>query len=230
MKLAVLFSGGKDSALAFYKAMQKEEVVCLISILSRNKESYMFHTPNIELTGLQAEAIGIPLILKETKGQKEAELGELKEALIEAKKDFSIQGVVTGAVASVYQAERIQKMCYEEGLWCFNPLWQMDQIAVLEEVIRNDFNAIITGVFAYPLDEGWLGRRIDESVVRDMNTLKNKYSINPAGEGGEIETTVIDGPIFRFAINIHSSEKHFINNSGVMTIRGSLNEYTRNSG
>ena len=71
MRLGVLFSGGKDSTLALHLAAEKEEVVCLITILSKNKESFMFHTPNIDITALQAEALGLPQITKTTQGEKE---------------------------------------------------------------------------------------------------------------------------------------------------------------
>ena len=81
MKLGVLFSGGKDSTFALYKKMKENEIACLISLVSENKESYMFHTPNIHLVEMQAEALGIPLMLSETKGIKEAELKDLKKAI-----------------------------------------------------------------------------------------------------------------------------------------------------
>ena len=71
MKLGVLFSGGKDSTLALHKAAEKKEVTCLITLVSDNKESFMFHTPNINVTALQAEALGLPLIQKVTKGKPE---------------------------------------------------------------------------------------------------------------------------------------------------------------
>ncbi|MEM4243462.1 MAG: TIGR00289 family protein, partial [Candidatus Bathyarchaeia archaeon] len=74
MRLGVLFSGGKDSALALHKAAESAEIVCLITLVSENKESFMFHTPNIAITALQAEALGLPLIRKVTKGEPEKEL------------------------------------------------------------------------------------------------------------------------------------------------------------
>jgi len=80
MKLGVLFSGGKDSTFACWKAMQQEEVVCLITVISGNPESYMFHTPNIRLAALQAEAAGLPLVEVETAGEKEEELLDLARA------------------------------------------------------------------------------------------------------------------------------------------------------
>ncbi|MDD3374055.1 MAG: diphthine--ammonia ligase, partial [Methanoculleus bourgensis] len=113
MRLGVLFSGGKDSLFACWKAMQHEEVACLITVVSRNPESYMFHTPNIHLAGLQAEAAGLPLVEVETAGEKEAELLDLKRALLEARDRFGIEGVVTGAILSVYQATRVQRLCHE---------------------------------------------------------------------------------------------------------------------
>ena len=85
MRLGVLFSGGKDSTLALHLAAEKEEVVCLITVVSKNQESYMFHTPNIDVTVLQAEALGLPLVSVATEGQKEEELADLERAIAEAK-------------------------------------------------------------------------------------------------------------------------------------------------
>ncbi len=85
MKLGVLFSGGKDSTLALHLAAEKEQVACLITLVSRNPESYMFHTPNIEVTVLQAEALGLPMVSVETEGKKEEELADLERAIAEAK-------------------------------------------------------------------------------------------------------------------------------------------------
>ena len=104
MRLGVLFSGGKDSTLALQYAKEKEEVVCLITLISENKESYMFHTPNIDVTALQAEALALPRVAKTTRGEKEKELQDLEEAIAEAARLFQIEGVVTGAVAETDEA------------------------------------------------------------------------------------------------------------------------------
>ena len=219
MKLAVLFSGGKDSTYALFKAMQKEEVACLISIVSKNKESYMFHTPNINITKLQAEAIGMPLIQKVTEGVKEEELKDLKRAIEEAKKSFNIEGVVTGAVESVYQAERIQRICNDLDLWCFNPLWLRDQEELLRDIIKAGFKVIISGVFAYPMGKNWLGKEIDKKIINELVKLKEKYEISPSGEGGEIETTVLDAPFFKKKIEILDYKIETEENSGVFIIK-----------
>src|SRR3990170_202486 len=104
MRLGVLFSGGKDSTFALHVAAQKEEVACLITVVSKNEESFMFHTPNIDITILQAEALGLPLIQKATEGKREEELKDLKEAITQAVRDCGIEGVVSGAIESVYQS------------------------------------------------------------------------------------------------------------------------------
>ncbi len=219
MKLGVLFSGGKDSVYAMYKAMEKDDVVCLISLISENTESYMFHIPNISITSIQAEAIGLPLIQEGTKGVKEDELKDLKSAIKKAKAKYKIKGVVTGAIASEYQAKRVRKICAELDLVSVNPLWQKDQKTLLEEIVENKFDVMITGIFAYPLDETWLGRRLDAKTIEDLNKLKRKYGMNPAGEGGEIETTVLDAPFFKKKVKILKHEINAGDNEGIFVIK-----------
>ncbi len=218
MKLAVLFSGGKDSSFALWKAKEQHEIVCLVSMLSDNSESYMFQTANIEMTNLLSEAIGLPIIQRKTKGQKEDELEDLKNALIEARNTYGIEGVVTGALKSVYQAGRIQKICRDLNLWCFNPLWLKDQVQHLKDIVNNGFKVIISGVFAFPLDEKYLGRIIDDELIAQFEVLHKKYLINPAGEGGEIETTTLDAPFFRKKVEIINAVKKYEENSGTYTI------------
>ncbi|MGD9276611.1 MAG: diphthine--ammonia ligase [Candidatus Pacearchaeota archaeon] len=203
MKLGVLFSGGKDSCFAAYLARQHgHELTCLISILSENKNSFMFHTPSIKKTKVQAGAMNIPLIIKKTKGEKETELEDLEKGIIEAKKDFEIEGIVTGAIASVYQASKIQKICNKLNLECFNPLWQKDELSYLHELIKNKFKIIVSGVFAYPLEKSFLGREIDKKFIKEIIELNKKYKIHVAGEGGEFETFVLNCPLFSHELKI----------------------------
>ncbi|MEM4336506.1 MAG: diphthine--ammonia ligase [Candidatus Woesearchaeota archaeon] len=219
MKLAVLFSGGKDSCYALFKASKEHDIVCLISIISKNRESYMFHTPNIELTKLQAEAIGKPIICKLTEGKKEEELLDLKEAIKEAMYKYNIEGVVTGALASFYQLSRIKKICEELNLICINPLWEMPQEILLEELIKNNFRVLIVGIFADFIDKKLIGKELDRKILRDLLALKEKYKINPAGEGGEIETFVIDAPFFNKKIKIEEVEEKVEENSAIFIIK-----------
>ena len=219
MKLAVLFSGGKDSCYALYKASKEHEITCLLSVISKNPESYMFHTPNIELTKIQAKAMELPLITKTTEGEKELELNDLKLLIQTAVAKYNIEGVVTGALASVYQATRVQKICSQLGLWCFNPIWQMDQVELLNELKKNKFQTVIVGVFAYPLDDSYLGKKITKNMINKLIELNKKYKINPAGEGGELETFVTNSPMFKKKIKIKKSEIEYENNAGILLIK-----------
>jgi len=219
MRLGVLFSGGKDSTLALHLAAEKEEVACLISVVSKNKESFMFHTPNIDITTLQAEALGLPLVSVVTEGKKEEELVDLEKAIIKAQNKYQIDGVVTGAVESVYQSSRIQHICNHLDVWCFNPLWKHDQKALLETLVEKNFKVVISGIFAYPLDEKWLGKQIEPTVIARLMELQSQYGISPSGEGGEIETTVLDAPIFKKRIKIIDYEVEAKGNCGVFRIK-----------
>ena len=203
MKVGILFSGGKDSTYSAYLTKKEDyEICCLISIISENPESYMFHTPSIDKVREQAKVMDIPLVIVKTKGEKEKELKDLERAIEGAVRDFGIEGIVSGAVESVYQASRIQKICNNLDLECFNPLWQKGQIELLEDLIRERFEIVLSGVFAYPFDEKWLGRKIDRDFLKEMKIMQKKFGISPSGEGGEFESLVLYCPLFKKKLKI----------------------------
>ena len=217
-KLGVLFSGGKDSVFACRLAMEKNQVACLITLVSENPDSYMFHTPNIRHTDLQAKAMGIPQLTWPTRGIKEEELAELAEAIAAARQIYGIRGIVTGAIESVYQAARVQRICRDQDLWCYNPLWQTNQIDYLRRLLKENFSIIISGVFAYPFDASWLGAELTEERIQMLERLSQKYKINPSGEGGELETFVLDGPLFQKRIEIMKASQSYANYRGQFVI------------
>lgn len=207
MKLGVLFSGGKDSTMAAYIAKKAgDDIACLITIHSENPDSYMFHTASIMKTEKQAEVMGIPLLVKTTKGVKEEELKDLEDAIKEAVNKYGIKGIVTGALHSDYQASRIQKICDNLRLKCINPLWHMDEFQYLKDIIDNNFKVIITGVSAYPLNASWLGRVLDEKFIEDVTKIHEKYKIHVAGEGGEFESFVLECPLFKRPLKVRGAD------------------------
>jgi ABC transporter with metal-binding/Fe-S-binding domain ATP-binding protein len=203
MKVGVLFSGGKDSCMSAWIAKKKKhELSCLITLESENPDSYMFHTPSISKTKLQAKVMNLPLIIKKTKGIKEEELKDLEAAINAAIAKYEIQGIVTGALYSEYQRSRIKEICKNLGVKCLNPLWHKNEIKYLNELIKNKFEVIITGIAAYPLDASWLGKVIDRSFVKEAKQLQKEHQIHPAGEGGEFETFVVNCPLFERRLNV----------------------------
>jgi len=199
---AVLFSGGKDSFYALLKSIKKFNIKCLISLKPLSKESYMFHFPNIDLVKLQSKALNLPLIFIKTKGEKEKELSDLKRALRKAIEEYHVKGVFCGALASNYQKTRLEKVCQELNLSLFAPLWKKEPEEYMNELIKSGFKIIITAVASFGLSQKWLGRKLDGNALADLIKLNKKTKIHLGGEGGEYETFVLDGPIFKSKIKI----------------------------
>jgi asparagine synthase (glutamine-hydrolysing) len=210
--IAALFSGGKDSCLALW-LMQKKgfSVECLVSVLPENEDSFMYHKPEKALLELQSKALEISLVLERTPGEKEEELSALKKALLKAKRDYSVKGVVSGALYSSYQKDRIQKICAELGLELFSPLWHMGQQAELELLLKEGFVFIMTKVAAMGLGSDWLGKPIGEMEVSILESLSKKLGSNVAGEGGEFESLVLDAPNFRQRLVLTKFERKMYN-------------------
>jgi len=208
LRLGALVSSGKDSIYALYVMLkQNYSVNCIITIQSKNPDSFMFHTPSVELVKLQAEAMNLPLIFKETKGEKEKELKDLKIALKEAKETYKIDGVITGALFSSYQRDRIEKIADSLGLKIFSPLWHIDQETEMREIVNQGFEVIVTSIAADGLDKSFLGKKIDSKMIDYLVELNRKNKINIAFEGGEAESLVLNCPIFKSKIVIKEAKK-----------------------
>ena len=202
-RLGVLFSSGKDSCYAMQVMDSKNyPISCLITIKSRNKDSFMFHTPAIDLTKVQSECLDIPLLTIETEGKKEDELHDLETVLKTAKEEHRIEGVVTGALFSNYQRKRIESVCDRVGLKIFSPLWHMDQYKELENILKMGFKIIFVKIAGYGFDKSWLGREITLDDLPRLRKLHDKYGINIAGEGGEFESFVTYMPGFSHKISV----------------------------
>ena len=218
MKSAVLFSGGKDSVMALNYAIENgDDVKYLLSIKSENDESYMFHVPNIHMTELISQAVEIPLIEVKTAGVKEEELEDLKEGFKQLK-ELGIEAIYTGALFSTYQKSRIENLADELDIKAISPYWHKDPKEYMELVIDSGFKVIISGVFAYGLDEKWLGRLIDRQALEELEKISEKTYLHLAFEGGEAETLVIDGPIFKKRIEILKADIDWHLDSGTYNV------------
>jgi len=215
MRVAVLVTGGKDSALALHRVIKiGYKVKCLVSMIPLREDSWMFHYPNIHLVDLFAEAVEIPLVKAETSGIKEREVEDLKR-LIEK---LDVEGVVSGAIASNYQKTRIEKVCKQLKLKSITPLWHENELDILKEILDLKFEVIITGVYAYGFNREWLGRKIDEKTVKALMELNRKYGISLVGEGGEYETLVLNASFFKKRITIIKAEKIWENHGGYFLV------------
>ncbi len=211
-RLGIMISGGKDGLYASY-LMKKNNynLSCIITIKSKNPDSYMFHTPNIDITSLQAESMDLPLLEKETEGIKEKELRDLYDVIREAKEAYDIDGIVTGAIFSKYQKERIENICEELELEVYSPLWHLNQEDEMRSLLNEGFKIIFSSVACYGLGKKWLGKKITHRDVDELVRLNNAFGLNIAGEGGEFESLVLDCPMFKKRIVI--KEKIIISES-----------------
>lgn len=202
-----LFSGGKDSAWALYRALEAGLPVERLVTVHPKGDSYMYHVPATELAGLAAESIGIELLdvhpeefgaetATDASAQGDAELEPLETALatLDADLDGGLAGVTAGAVESEYQTSRIEGMCDRLDIDLFAPLWQRDPETLAEEMLAAGFEITIIRVAAGGLDESWLGRTLDDAALSDLLSLNESYGVHVLGEGGEFETLVTDGP------------------------------------
>lgn len=208
MKVAVLFSGGKDSAYATHLCLSWGWQVQWLNVLPQ-EDSLMFHHPNAKWCELQSKASGIKLT--SIKANNQNELEKLQKGIEKLK----VEAIVTGAVASEYQKQRIEMIGHNLQLPTFNPLWHKN-LDFLKEML-NEMEVYAVSVSAEGLDEKWLAKRL---LPKDADILqKMEPRINPYFEGGEGETFVADAPYFNKRIEILQWEKKFEGQSGKAIIK-----------
>ena len=215
MRVAALFSGGKDSTYTAHVAAQRGwDVSQLISILPEDRDSMLFHVPNVHMTSLLAEAMALPLL---TESATTGESGEL-DALRRAFRRYDGDGIVVGAIASDYQYERVNRIADETGLRVFAPLWRHDPRRLVRDYLAAGFEIVFSSVSAEGFDASWLGRRWDERTIEDLLRLEAERGIHPCGEGGEFETLVLDAPLFRRRVEVLRAEPQWTGNAGVWRV------------
>jgi predicted ATP pyrophosphatase (TIGR00289 family) len=205
MRVAVLFSGGKDSVFAAFWALAQGFEPVLVTI--RPPEySMMFHHPNINATGKQAEALGLRQVFVETTEE------DWREKLIDAFKNLGAQGIVAGAIASEYQRRRIDSIGEELGIPTYAPLWHKDRGDDVRKEMLGYFEIYVSAVSAEGLGPEYLGEPFKK--IADAN----KPGIHPFLEGGEGETFVANAPFFKHGIKIKGWKKTWDGVRGVAEI------------
>jgi len=217
MKVAVLFSGGKDSCLALHKAKQEGHEICyLLSVIPENFDSFMFHKPYLNLLEKQAEMLGIDLIILKSDGIKNKEVDDLKK-LIEGVKS-KIDGIVVGGIASSYQGDRIKKICDKLGLKFYAPVWDYNGEDIWRELLKDEFKVVLTKISCEGLPREFLGKIIDEKMFLKIKKLSEKHKFRIDFEGGEAESAVLFMPEFKneikikFDIKSEGEYRHFLEN------------------
>ena len=214
--MASLYSGGKDSSFSLYVAEQSgHEVPYLVNIVPQDRASWIFHTPNLNVVPTLAEAMGKEVILGSSTGEEDSDMEGLRRAL----EGLDIDGVVTGAVWSDYQWDRMNLVCGDLGLKVISPMWRKDQDMLMEQIIDSGIRAVIVGCYAEGFDESWLGRPINHDTLKDLKALRSKYGISIMGEGGEYESMTLYIPGFSHGFEIAEAEKEWVRNDGTLRVK-----------
>lgn len=217
MDVAVLFSGAKDSTFAMYKAMlDGHHVKYLVTMVPGHHDSPVFSHASADIVRLQAEALGIPLITKETSGLEGEEMKDLEEALAQIKPE--IQGVVTGLLFNRDKKLKVDEVFRKLGLEHLFISWEPRFDHYLEEIVKSGFHVIMTSVYGHGLNEQWLGRVIDLDAAEELERLEDKYGTHSLGEQGEFNTLVLDCPLFSRRLEITSARKEWNGVKGVYVI------------
>lgn len=215
MRLAAMYSGGKDSTFAMYVAEQMgHEIACLVTVRPEDRASWIFHTPNLSVVPAMAEAMGKELVTVASDGTEEGDMRAMREVL----SGLDVDGIVVGALWSDYQWDRMNGICDDLGLVVLAPLWRKDQDLVYGEMVSAGVEAVIAGVFAEGLDESWLGRRLDADAGKDLCRLRDRYGISIMGEGGEYESMTLDSPMHLRRLVIDASENRMERNAGTLEV------------
>lgn len=214
MKVAVLYSGGKDSCAALHRARHDGHAIeCLVGVVPESRDSFMYHVPGTEIMDLFPDALGERLV--KVAAPQTDELRPLKNALA----GLDIGGVVSGAVRSEFQKLRLDRICGELGVEHLAPFWHADPERHIRDILAAGFEVIFTGVAAEGLGEDWLGRKFDEKALGDLLSLRGRVGINLEGEGGEYETLAVFGPTHKRRIVLDEFSRDWRRDSGRIVIR-----------
>lgn len=215
MRVLSLLSGGKDSIAAIQVARGWGwDVVGACTLRVIGADSYMFHRPNARWAPMVAEAMGIRSFVGDTEGTKEVELDDLEALLVHARDETGAEAVVSGALASEYQRTRIERIGHKIGLKTFTPVWHKDRRSYLEWLLAARFHIRFVAVGAEGLGRGWLGRPLTPRALEELGHIATNQRIDLAGEGGEYETLVVNGPGFERPVLIGAATPHWTRDSG----------------
>jgi ABC transporter with metal-binding/Fe-S-binding domain ATP-binding protein len=209
MKLAALFSGGKDSTYSIFLAKkQGHEINCLLTVFPKSDESHLLHHPNLEWTHLQSQSMQIPqLTIRSESDETDDEIIALEKILTKAIDEYQIDGIVHGGIKSQFQKEKFENLCDKLNLKSVSPVWNHEPLEYMYELTSSNFIFLITSVSSGGLDDSWLGKKITKNDVGVLYNLSQKFGFNLNFEGGEAETFVVDCPLFLHSIKINQERK-----------------------
>lgn len=190
------WSGGKDSALAYYRAVLDGNVpVTLLTMFEEDGSKSRSHGLTLEIMEAQAERMGLPLEIGK------ADWNNYEKEFIRLLKNFKSEGIDMGVYGDIDLEDHrtwVQKVSKEADIEVSHPLWGEPRRELLEELIAEGFKAVITVVDTARMDPKFLGREFTLELIEELEAL----GIDACGEEGEFHTVILDGPIFVEAVPV----------------------------
>lgn len=203
IKAFMNWSGGKDSALALYKAQRDGiPVKTLVTSVNAATDRISMHGVRYILLKQQAVALGLPLItiaLPESPGMEAYE-----KTMEAAHQELKSEGYTHGIFGDIFLEDLKQYregLLNKDGLRCLFPIWKVDSKTVIRQFLDSGFKAVVVCVNSVFLDKSFCGRQLDERFFNDLPA-----GVDPCGENGEYHSFVFDGPLFSRPINFSVGE------------------------
>ena len=200
-RYALMWSGGKDSALALMRARSRGLAVTrLLNFYDPATDRVRFHATRSDVIRAQAEAIGMDLrALGVPWDRYEPAFREMLASL----KAEGFTGVVFGDIHLADVRAWYEERVRDVGLAHVEPIWGEPPAALVAEFVASGSRAVITCVERRRLGEEWLGRVIDERFAAEIGAT----GIDPAGENGEYHSFTFAGPLFRTPLRWRPGER-----------------------
>ncbi len=212
MKVVSLWSGGKDSCFACYKAKQQGyKISALFNFLASDGKKSLSHGLRADLILEQMRLTGIPYFQKAM--PKETYRDNFKKLIEKWKSDIGIEGIVFGDIYLQAHKDWIDEVCKETDVKPVMPLWGTATDKIIDEFVSAGFKSVIVAVKENALSREWLGRVIDENFRKQLDA-----KIDPCGEEGEFHTFVLSGPLFGKSLEITKGGQVLINGSWYLEI------------
>ncbi|MFD1707500.1 diphthine--ammonia ligase [Siminovitchia sediminis] len=193
-RIALSWSGGKDSCMALHELIAaKKEVACLVTTVPKETGKTFAHQEDVMKITSQAHALGIPLELIHC--TYDTYTDDFLKKLTKLKSQYRLKAIAFGDMYLKGHREWGEKLAKAAGLEALYPLWseQKDMLNRLQRFVDAGYKAEVIKVREDVLPAEWVGRQVDHSFVKDIS----EKQVCPMGESGEYHTFVLDGPLFQ---------------------------------
>jgi len=197
------WSTGKDSALALYQLLMQQnlQIDRLLTTVNAYHDRVSMHGLRRELLNKQVDSLGIPATVVEL--PQKADMEDYDQIMANAVDNFKKEGYTDCAFGDIFLEDlRAYREKQLEGIQCHFPLWKRNTTELFREFIDLGFKAVIICLNGELLDQSFLGRELDQSLLNDLPD-----HVDPCGENGEFHTFCYDGPIFSSPIAFEFGEK-----------------------